>query len=336
MPYLAGKRILFLSPSFFHYPDEIVKTLEEKGASVISFDERPSNDFITKVALRLGMRFLLQRNIKLYYQNILSGIADKKIDFIFLIVPESIPVSFINELRNRNTNLKVYLYMWDSFRNKSYAKKIHGLSDLTFSFDPKDLSEDVKLEFLPLFYTNEYSFSRKEKYDYDVTFIGTLHSDRYILTKSVEQQLASNGLKVFTFFYSPSRFLFLLQKILNKNFRSIKFCDVSFKSLSRFDVVSKITRSRAVLDVQHPGQTGLTMRTIEVLGAGRKLITTNENIKSYKFFSDNNILVIERNNPIVNLEFLRKDCDESVLEEVAGYSLSNWIDTIFNEVQKNK
>ena len=40
----------------------------------------------------------------------------------------------------------------------------------------------------------------------------------------------------------------------------------------------------AVLDIEHPKQVGLTMRTFEVLASGRKLITTNRSIINHEFY----------------------------------------------------
>ena len=40
----------------------------------------------------------------------------------------------------------------------------------------------------------------------------------------------------------------------------------------------------SVLDINHLDQSGLTIRTFEALGAGKKIITTNSEIKKYPFY----------------------------------------------------
>ena len=67
---------------------------------------------------------------------------------------------------------------------------------------------------------------------------------------------------------------------------------MSFKSLSSNEIVSYYDRSNIVLDISHPGQSGLTMRTFETIGAGKKLITTNADIKNYPFYNPENIFNI--------------------------------------------
>ena len=53
------------------------------------------------------------------------------------------------------------------------------------------------------------------------------------------------------------------------------------------------------------------MRTIEIaLGMRKKSITTNLDIKEYDFYDKNNILIIDRKNPIINKEFLETNYHE--------------------------
>ncbi|MEK5777604.1 lipopolysaccharide biosynthesis protein, partial [Acinetobacter nosocomialis] len=60
------------------------------------------------------------------------------------------------------------------------------------------------------------------------------------------------------------------------------------------EIVELYAKSNIILDISHPGQSGLTMRTFEAIGAGKKLITTNTNIKEYPFYNANNIFIISR------------------------------------------
>jgi hypothetical protein len=72
------------------------------------------------------------------------------------------------------------------------------------------------------------------------------------------------------------------------------------------EVAHKVGSSRAVLDVEHPRQRGLTMRTIETLFAGKKLVTTNEHILKSDLYNPSRIHLISRLNPSIPTEFLSK------------------------------
>jgi spore maturation protein CgeB len=81
----------------------------------------------------------------------------------------------------------------------------------------------------------------------------------------------------------------------------------------------------AVLDIEHPNQSGLTMRTFEVIASGKKLITTNKKIVEHDFFDPARICVIDRNNPDVPDIFLKESIPVLSEEFIAHYSLRGWI-----------
>ena len=70
-------------------------------------------------------------------------------------------------------------------------------------------------------------------------------------------------------------------------------------------LTAKLKQSKTVVDIQHPKQSGLTMRTIEMLGANKKMITTNADIQNYDFYHPNNICIVDRNNVVVPPEFIK-------------------------------
>ena len=138
-------------------------------------------------------------------------------------------------------------------------------------------------------------------------------------------------MKTFFYFYSPSKILFFFQKLLKKDFRNIDKKDISYVSLNKKDVVDIVRKSKSIIDIHHPRQSGLTMRTMEIFGAKRKLFTTNIDVKNYDFYDENNIYCFDRNNPNIEIKFLNKDntkIDDSIYKK---YSLTQWIKHIFKE-----
>ena len=57
----------------------------------------------------------------------------------------------------------------------------------------------------------------------------------------------------------------------------------------------------------------------------RKFITTNKDIVNYDFYNSNNILVIDRKNPIIDFDFLMTPYEELDENIYYKYSLENWI-----------
>lgn len=329
---LSGKTVLFLAPKFFGYEFEIKKELENFGAKVIYFDERPKNDFFTKVFIRLNLKFFISRKIENYYKNIIETIKNESIDYLFLVAPETINIKIIQEIKFMNKNMKIFTYFWDSIKNKKTVLDYLDISDKYFTFDSNDTKINTKIEFLPLFYIKDYENISEEKsnYEYDISFIGTIHSDRYKTIKTIEKQLKEKGLKIYFYFYSPSKILFFFQKLLKKDFRNIEKKDISFISLKKEDVLQIVKKSKVIIDIHHPLQNGLTMRTIEILGSKRKLLTTNQDIVNYDFFNENNISIFNRNIPKINFDFLIENYENIDSNIYYKYSLKNWIKSIFN------
>ena len=92
--------------------------------------------------------------------------------------------------------------------------------------------------------------------------------------------------------------------------------------MSKHEVAQRIAKTKAVIDIQPPNQAGLTMRTIEMLGAGRKLLTTNKFVADYDFFDKQNIEIFEREKPVVDFSFLKNSyspVDNNIYQK---YSLS--------------
>jgi hypothetical protein len=333
MEELKGKAVLLLAPKFFGYEFEIKKELENFGAEVFYFDERPDNDFFTKAFIRLNLKKLIKKKIDSYYDKIIKLTQNRRIDILFLVNTETIDIKKIISIKNLHKDIKIYTYMWDSIQNKKKSLDLLAKSDKFFTFDSIDKVINNKIRFLPLFYMNDYKDIAKTQTDflYDISFIGTIHSDRYVIAKKIDFFANKNNLRTNFYFYSPSRVLFFFQKLFKKDFKKIDKSDVSFEPLDKSNVLKIIKKSRVIVDIQHPLQSGLTMRAIEMLGAKRKLITTNQKILEYDFYDENNIYVFGRNDIDINIniDFFQNtfiDIDKNIYEK---YSINEWIQKIF-------
>jgi hypothetical protein len=80
-----------------------------------------------------------------------------------------------------------------------------------------------------------------------------------------------------------------------------------------------------LLDIHRDNQSGLSFRVFECMGLHKKLITTNFNVKEYDFYNENNILVIDANNPVIDADFFEKPYEEIPTEILEKYKLSGWV-----------
>ena len=100
--------------------------------------------------------------------------------------------------------------------------------------------------------------------------------------------------------------------------------------MSSNEIADVVEQSKIILDIQHPKQTGLTMRTIEMIGMNKKIMTTNETIKEYDFYNPNNIFVIDRNNIKLDTDFFDKQYVPIQKETYEKYSLEQWIKDVLS------
>lgn len=327
---LKGKKILFISVKFFNYENIIADRLRSYGGEVLYYDERPSNSILAKGIIRLKREFY-QKSIKKYYLRIIKEIAAERINYFLLIKGEVIPQFFIEKLKELNPDIKMVYYTYDSFENNPNAISILPYFDRRFTFDNKD-AEKFDMFFRPLFFSNDYAdIYRKEDEmnDYDVMFVGTAHSDRYIISEKMSKWAGENNLKSFTFYYSPSKLVFLYKKVFDPLFKKFEYKKISFKSMSHNAIIDLYKSSKIVLDINHPGQRGLTMRTFESLGAGKKLITTNGLIEKYPFYNEKNIFVINRANIDFDKSFFETEFEPIDNDVYRAMSIDGWLEALF-------
>lgn len=330
---LKDKKILFLSVSFFKYERAIAKRLIEIGADVDFYDERPSNSNFSKGIIRLNKK-LYQSQITKYYNDIVSEIQHKKYDYFLLIKGEAIPVFFLEKIRELNPDMEMIYYNFDPL--KEYPNLISNLKyfdkKITFEYDD---SVTYGLNFRPLFYLDEYkSLHQNSKApEYDIVFIGSAHTDRYVVGEQVKAKAESLQLKTFFYYYAMGKIAFRIKKLIDKNLKKFDNNKLSFEKLSHQQIIDYYQKSGSVLDINKPFQYGLTIRTFEVLASGRKLITTNTDIKNYPFYNSKNIWVLDRDNIQLEQDFFKTDFEPLDEKTLYMMSLDSFIECLFIQNQ---
>ncbi|RLV19195.1 capsular biosynthesis protein CpsH [Streptococcus iniae] len=321
---LQGKKILFFSPSFFNYENVIKDKMVELGADVYFFDERPFSSVYRKALLKLNPN-VFSKSTEKYFDLIFNNVSDICFDYVFFLKCETPTLKVLRKYRAYFKNAKFCLYMWDSISNVKNIKKKLIYFDIISSFDKKD-SEERGFNFRPLFYSDEYAKPyKKQFYKYDICSFGTIHSDRYsILTKFVNYS-KKNNLKFYFFNFLQGKFMFYFYKIVKKDFLKANISEFSFVKKNSQEIIKTILDSKVVLDIQHPNQTGLTMRTIEMIGLNKKIITTNNSIVNYDFYNKNNILIIDRHNIEIDREFFETEYSALNQDVYKKYSLEFWL-----------
>ncbi|WP_405332231.1 hypothetical protein [Fibrobacter sp.] len=327
-----GKRILLIAPVFFNYYKEIIRELELQGYAVDYVCDAPSNSNISKALGRINksiIRFFTYRYFKKVIQPLLFA---KKYDIVFVVAGMTFAFSskMVKKIREFNPNAKFVMYQWDSEKNLPYSTSIHPYFDKLFSFDLRDCNRDNKYHFLPLFYTRMYeNIGNKNDVtcEYDCSYVGTAHPLKYKNINDIANSLKDVWSKQFIYHYMPSKLKYIYHKLFAPEYKNAKLSDFRFEKISSNAMVEIFCKSKCVLDSPQAGQTGLTIRTMECLGAKKKMITSNTDVVNYDFYCDENIYVyngkLDFNSPFFTQPY--KEIDNNVYEK---YSLRSWLKTI--------
>jgi hypothetical protein len=320
---IQGKRILIISPQFFGYENRIVERLTSLGVDITWLDCRPDNSVLTKLVIRC-FPVLYKRKIRDYYKKSLMTVFDK----VLVINPERLSKNTITLIKKLTYSSQFILYMWDSFANKKMNKKVIQYFDKCLTFDPDDSSR-LNIIFRPLFFLTNKEDKKIYHEKIDVSFIGTGHSDRPKIIETIKKQCHKSGWTYFFYLYLQSPLIYIFHKITNRGFKGIIKNFFYYKPVDYNEYMEIVDKSRAIIDIEHPKQIGLTMRTFEVLGEEKKLITTNKNIVEYDFYNEANILVIDRDNPVIDVDFLNKTYQPLSPDLYYKYSIDGWLEDIF-------
>lgn len=326
------KKILLVAPTFFGYYKEIINELKNMKYNVDFFVDSPSNSNVFKAISRISKRLVRIQVDKNFKKNIFPKIKDNKYDYIIFIIGMtfSYTISNIEKIKENNPNAKFIIYQWDGEDNIKFIKKFHKYFDKIYSFDRIDCEKNKTYSFLPLFYIKNYeNVGKKEinKFEYDVSYIGTAHPQKYVSINKMSYDLREIFPNQFIYHYMPSKLKYIYHKMTAKEYRKTKLKELNFEKIPADRAMEIFEKSKCILDAPQFGQNGLTIRTIECLGAKRKLITTNKDIVNYDFYNENNILIYDEKYT-KNNKFFKGEYKELPPEIYEKYSLKNWLKTI--------
>lgn len=318
---------LLIGGGFFGYSRRIIEHIEGRGRKVLWFDDRPGTSALSKAALRIAPRSMTMQ-LRKHAAAIVALARRHAINDVLVIKGEGIGRDAIEDLRAALPGARFTLYFWDSYRNMPRGSdgKV-PLFDRAFTFDPADAARDSRLQYRPLFYLDEYANLPHGEQDIDLLFYGTAHTDRYRILRKLEASLPP-GVRFDKALYLASPALYALRRAFDPRMWGARRSEFTFVPISNAGILGLMARARAIVDIERTVQTGWTMRSIEALGAGRKLVTTNAAIAGADFYHPNNIAVIDRKEPSLPAEFFERPYVALSGALLRRYSLTGWVDEI--------
>lgn len=319
------RRVLFIGLSYYSYTTAIIEGLRDKGFAVTYYPAE-KRGFWSKTLKKL-LPAIYQSRLRRYHERVIATEAATPYDFVFFLQIHSVSLEHVARLRTTQPRAKFVLYNWDSLVAHNYRPYLTFL-DAVFTFDRHDAAT-VSARYLPLFALPEYfATPRQGGLKHDIYFVGAIGSlDRFEAVRKLADYCDQHGIRF-------ARHLHCSPAILLKLLRKGLFMDgLSLRPLSTGEIVRLMNASAAVFDVPNRTQSGYTMRLIENLCAGRKIVTSNVLVREETFFSSAQFFVVDDLDFIGLKEFLGTDDhvkrDWREFPPHTEFSLDHWLDRIF-------
>ncbi|MFT6985480.1 MAG: hypothetical protein ACJAT7_001290 [Psychromonas sp.] len=316
---LKNQKILFIAPLFNGYEKHIKSAIEEQGGIVDFYPEKNKSRFLSLLQLVAPAVcvYLHKRHLQALIESV-----EQDYDILLIIKGEFLNTKFFECLLNKIRIKNKVLYQWDSVLNNPNTLVIQQYFDSVFTFDRDDANK-YGFIYHPLFYIDLFERKANTTIEFDFFFIGVFHGDRHKELSKIKEYAKENNMTCYFKLYI-SLFNYLKCKLFDNDFAGVTLSDVIFKGVSILEVAELLHKSRFVVDIAHKQQSGLTIRTFEALGAGKKLITNNKNIKKEKFYDANNVFFLDELNTLEDFP------SPTASSSIQNHTVKSWVNELFS------
>lgn len=237
-------------------------------------------------------------------------------------------------------------YCWDSFNIYDF-RMIEGYFDRLFTFDIVD-AQNPGWKLLPSYYKVNSKEADMVDDVYDLFLIGSNHDKRYSFVRKVLKGLKSENLNNYIKIYVPpiphlglNMSIDLIKTLMNFNhihemlfkygYKDNKLLTRNLIGIEEYTEI--MNRSKCILDDNTPGQAGLSPRFVRAMALNKKVITTNEWADRYSFVNKENVMVVDKNKPVIDADFIQKKARPSESSNIDSLELSNWVKILIGEIE---
>ena len=312
------ENILFFSPTFYQYGNRISRGMTRLGNDVRHFEY--CSTWYYKACSLFGMNTLCNLIKKYFFKKLIKIIKreGRSYNRVIVIRGSEMPDSFYAFLKHEFPKAKFVLYLWDDLQFDKGEFRVFSYFDKVYSYSLPDCNSfpEYRMRFRPMFFDDSIDWETTIKHN-DLLFIASYKPSRFTFLKTI----LSNYPNLKTVAILRCSFFTFIKDISHLRFIS----SFRFFSIPYIKMIGLLQKSRACIELPHPGQSAITTRPVEALRARTKLITTLEAIKSYDFYNPNNILVINQDNPVIDIGWLNTPFEDISSDIISRYSLTSFI-----------
>ena len=256
---------------------------------------------------------------------------------MFVIDGKMVHPYLFETLKKRNPNLKSINYLYDTIRGNYRFNNNFYLFDRVVTYDQHDARE-YGIELMPIPWTESMKSETKR-----LSFfaLGTFDKSRFEIFSFIDRISKENHLSSFIKLYIKRKKLFLFQYIYVHCIKHKPFIDprtyysrqITHRFISKEEFTKMMMESEVIVDSINPMQDGLTARFTWALGAEKKIITNNKSVKTYDFYTPEQIFVIEdfspkTENEILNFLHSKYIMTPDVRRKINSFRMDNWINNL--------
>ncbi|WP_460164886.1 CgeB family protein [Pseudomonas sp. S1_G07] len=227
---LDGKKVLVVAPQFFGYETEICDELKRRGAKVDFLLDRPFASPLMKAVTRLRRQWVIKAADR-YYTHQMEQIKSSEYDYIFVVNGQTLSTTILECWQKMFPSAVFVLYMWDSFGNRRWVLENLKYFHHVFTFDRNDAAK-YGLNFRALFFSRGFEVVAPVQAEFDISFIGTAHTDRYQVLKKVDKALGPSINKHW-YLFLQAKWVYLTYKLTNRGFKGASISDFKYDPLDK-------------------------------------------------------------------------------------------------------
>ena len=270
-------KVLLVALHYHHYTDQIADELRAQGHEVVLHDIQPRT--LPMRALRVAAPGVWRARLARHHRAILDAERGTTYDVVVFIQVAQMARATMARFRDQFPTARFVLYNWDSVEALDYTGHA-DLFDHVMTFDPGDAAQ-YGYEYLPLFCVRTFQgLPRREQDRRGVYFVGNVVTlTRFDALAAFRDYCAREGIRLQAYLACTP----VVQARLLRAGRSLT--GLSRGSIAPRAFRDMIETSTAVFDFANHRQAGYTMRVIENLCAGKKIITSNARVLNETFYS---------------------------------------------------
>ncbi|MBS1532645.1 MAG: hypothetical protein JSU01_20235 [Bacteroidetes bacterium] len=287
--------ILFGEPRYF------ISFIKQKGLNVYSVYKDVS--LLTRIIRKFF--FILKLPEAVWYDNWKHKLGGVKTIILFFTQDSKI----IHYIKSINPDVRLVVWYWNPAFIGTLPDVLPDSLCEKWSFDENDALK-FGMKSNTQFFLDNITLPGNEIV-YDVLFVGKDKGRKQIID-DLENDMSARGIR--TYFY-----------VVDDNLKLAKHN----RAIPYEECLALLSKSKSILDIIQPGQSGLTLRPLEALFLKKKLITNDPSIKTQKFYHPNNVFIIREDNMDDLTQFLATPFENISIDILKYYDLDSWFKRFF-------